>query len=114
MNNFIEMDYDEWFDTFKPIPNHIDTNASFSDGEYGYMFETYGDEVKFIQEADDHSIWTYGDGDDGGTYIWSGYSFVNRIGYFLSDVKWVEGTDYQILVIPADDEDEVDNDEDEE
>jgi hypothetical protein len=78
------------------------------------MFETYGDEVKFIQEADDHSIWTYGDGDDGGTYIWSGYSFVNRIGYFLSDVKWVEGTDYQILVIPADDEDEVDNDEDEE
>lgn len=50
----------------------------------------------------------------GGTYIWSGYSFVNRIGYFLSDVKWVEGTDYQILVIPADDEDEVDNDEDEE
>ena len=113
-NKFVEMDYDEWFDTFKPIPNHIDTNASFSDGEYGYMFETYGDEVKFVQEADDHSIWTYGDGDDGGTYIWSGYSFVNRIGYFLSDVKWVEGTDYQILVIPADDEDEVDNDEDEE
>jgi hypothetical protein len=76
------------------------------------MFETYGDELKFIQEADDYSIWTYGDGDDGGTYIWSGYSFVNRIGYFLSNVKWVEGTDYQVLVIPADDE--VDNDEDEE
>ena len=111
-NKFVEMDYDEWFDTFKPIPNHIDTNASFSDGEYGYMFETYGDELKFIQEADDYSIWTYGDGDDGGTYIWSGYSFVNRIGYFLSNVKWVEGTDYQVLVIPADDE--VDNDEDEE
>ena len=111
-NKFIEMDYDEWFDTFKPIHNHIDTNASFSDGEYGYMFETYGDEVKHIQEADDYSIWTYGDGDDGGTYIWSGYSFVNRIGYFLSNVKWVEGTDYQVLVIPADDE--VDNDEDEE
>jgi hypothetical protein len=111
-NKFIEMDYDEWFDTFKPIPNHIDTNASFSDGEYGHMFETYGDELKFIQEADDYSIWTYGDGDDGGTYIWSGYSFVNRIGYFLSNVKWVEGTDYQVLVIPADDE--VDNDEDEE
>ena len=53
MNNFIEMDYDKWFDTYKPIPNHIDTNASFSDGEYGYMFETYGDELKFIQEADD-------------------------------------------------------------
>jgi len=110
MSILIEMDYDEWFDTFKPIPNHIDTNASFSDGEYGYMFETYGDELKFIQEADDNVIWTYGDGDDGGTYIWSGYHFVNRIGYFITERPWVN--DVQALVIPADDE--LDNDEDEE
>lgn len=99
MNNFIEMDYDEWFDTFKPIPNHIDKNASFGDGEHGYMFETYGDELKYVQELiDDNRIWTLGDGDDGGTYIWNGYSFVNRIGYFITDVAWVEGTDVQVLV----------------
>jgi hypothetical protein len=110
MSILIEMDYDEWFDTYKPIPNHIDTNASFSDGEYGYMFETYGDELKFIQGANDNIVWTYGDGDDGGTYIWSGYSFVNRIGYFITERPWVN--DVQALVIPADDE--FDNDEDEE
>ena len=110
MSILIEMDYDEWFDTFKPVPNHIDINASFSDGEHGYMFETYGDELKFIQEADDNLIWTYGDGDDGGTYIWSGYSFVNRIGYFITERPWVN--DVQALVIPADDE--LDNDGDEE
>jgi len=110
MSTLIEMDYDEWFDTYKPIPNHIDTNASFSDGEYGYMFETYGDELTFIQGANDNVIWTYGDGDDGGTYIWSGYSFVNRIGYFITERPWVN--DVQALVIPADDE--LDNDEDEE
>jgi len=115
MSTLIEMDYDEWFDTYKPIPNHIDKNASFSDGKYGYMFETYGDEVKYVQELiDDNVIWTYGDGDDGGTYIWNGYSFVNRIGYFITERPWVEGTDYQILVIPADDEDELDNEDDEE
>jgi hypothetical protein len=110
MSILIEMDYDEWFDTYKPIPNHIDENASFSDGEYGYMFETYGDELTFIQRANDNVIWTYGDGDDGGTYIWSGYSFVNRIGYFITERPWVN--DVQALVIPADDE--LDNDEDEE
>jgi hypothetical protein len=110
MSILIEMDYDEWFDTFKPVPNHIDKNASFSDGEHGYMFETYGDELKFIQEADDNLIWTYGDGDDGGTYIWSGYSFVNRIGYFITERPWVN--DVQALVIPADDA--LDNEDDEE
>jgi hypothetical protein len=74
------------------------------------MFETYGDELTFIQGANDNVIWTYGDGDDGGTYIWSGYSFVNRIGYFITERPWVN--DVQALVIPADNE--LDNDEDEE
>ena len=39
MNNFIEMDYDVWLETYRPILNHIDSNASFD----GMMFETYGD-----------------------------------------------------------------------
>lgn len=115
MNQFIEMDFDEWCDTFKPIINHIDKRgASFDNGYGGVMFETYGDELKFVQEADANHIWTYGDGDDGGTYVWSGYSFVNRLGYFITERPWLEGTDYQVLVMEADDEDELDNDEDEE
>lgn len=108
MNNLIEMDFDEWFETFDPVTNNIDNNASFN----GCMFETYGDELNFVQETDDNHIWTYGDGDDGGTYIWSGYSFVNRIGYFVTKRPWLGGTDYQVLVIPADDE--LDNENDEE
>jgi len=47
LNNFIEMDYDEWVDTYKPIPNNIDKNASFD----GMMFETYGAEVEFVKKA---------------------------------------------------------------
>ena len=50
MDNFIEMTEEEWFETYKPIPNHIDENASFNDGEHGYMFETYGEEVEFVKE----------------------------------------------------------------
>jgi len=96
MNNerFIEMDLDEWAATYKPIKNHIDTNASF-DGE---MFETYGDEVEFVKAQDEDRIWMYGDGDDGGSYIWNGWHFVNRIGYFITEVPCPPDTTIQIRV----------------
>jgi len=93
-DKFIELDYDEWVNTYKPIINHIDTNASFD----GMMFETYGDEVDFVKEQDVYHIWTYGDGDDGGSYVWNGWSFVNRIGYFITEVPWIEGETTQIRV----------------
>ena len=92
--HFIEMDFDEWCDTYKPIPNNIDTNASFD----GTMFETYGAEVEFVKKADPAHIWTYGDGDDGGSYIWNGWSFVNRIGYFITEVPCPADTTIQIKV----------------
>ena len=94
MNNFIEMDYDEWVQTYKPIPNNIDTNASFD----GLMFETYGAEYEFVKKANENHIWMYGDGDDGGSYIWSGWGFVNRIGYFITEVPFPADTTIQIKV----------------
>ena len=94
MSNFIEMDFDEWFDTYKPIPNNIDTNASFD----GHMFETYGDEVEFVKKVDPAYIWTYGDGDNGGSYVWNGWHFVNRIGYFITEVPCPADTTIQVKV----------------
>ena len=93
-DTFIEMDFDEWCDVYKPIQNHIDTNASFD----GAMFETYGDEVNFVKEQDGSHIWTYGDGDNGGSYVWNGWSFVNRIGYFITEVPCPADTTIQIKV----------------
>ena len=99
MNNFIEMDYDEWLKTYKPIYNHIEPNASFQDETgQGIMFETYGDEVLFVKSQDPAKIWTYGDGDDVGGYIWNGWSFINRIGYFITEVPCPENTTIQIQV----------------
>lgn len=82
MSDFKELDFDLWVETYKPIKNHIDSNSSFD----GTMFETYGDEVEFVRNANPLCIWTYGDGDDSGSYIWNGYHFVNRIGYFITEV----------------------------
>lgn len=99
MSNFIEMDYDEWLKTYKPIYNHIESNASFQDETgQGIMFETYGDEVAFVKTQSPANIWTYGDGDDGGGYIWNGWSFVNRIGYFITEVPCPEDTTIQIQI----------------
>lgn len=84
---FKEMTFEEWEATFKPIYNHIDKHASFQDETgQGKMFETYGDELEFVKEQDKLNIWTYGDGDDGGTYIWNGYHYINRLGYFITEV----------------------------
>lgn len=94
MDKFIEMDFEDWCNTYKPIANHIDNNASFD----GAMFETYGDEVAFVKEQPEDLIWMYGDGDDGGSYIWSGWGFVNRLGYFITEVPCPPDTTIQIRV----------------
>ena len=94
MDNFIEMDFDEWCDTYKPIQNPYDDNASFD----GAMFETYGAEVEFVKSQSPDKIWMYGDGDDGGSYIWSGWGFVNRLGYFITEVPCPADTTIQIRV----------------
>ena len=91
MNSFIEMDYDEWFETYKPIKNNLDKHASFD----GHMFETYDEELAFVKEQDEFNIWTYGDGDDGESHIWNGYHIVNRIDYFITEVPCPDNTDVQ-------------------
>jgi hypothetical protein len=93
-NKLIELTFEEWCDTYKPIPNHLDDSASFD----GIMFETYGEEVAFVKAQDPNRIWMFGDGDDGGLYIWSGWGFVNRIGYFVTEVPCPDDVIIQIQV----------------
>ena len=93
-NNFIELTEEEWFNTYKPIKNNLVESSSFD----GHMFETYGEEVEFVKAQDENRIWMLGDGDDGGMYIWSGWGFVNRIGYFVTEVPFPDNTTIQIQV----------------
>ena len=104
MKKLVQLTEDEWFEQFKPIPNHLDENASFNDGDQGYMFETYGDEVEFVKAQEPNRIWTYSDGDNGGTYISDGYHVVNRIGYFITTVPYDDKQYYQIQLIAGKDD----------
>ena len=74
------MTYDYWVDNFKPIKNHLVKYDSIT-------FETYGEEVEFVQKADNKYIWTEVDGDSG-TYIVAGYHWVNRIHYYITEKPW--------------------------
>jgi hypothetical protein len=94
MDNFIEMTFEEADEQFKFMVNNYDDNASFE----GLMFETYGDEVEYVKTKPENRIWMYGQGDDGGLYIWSGWGFVNRIGYFISEKPFPDNTVIQIMV----------------
>ena len=102
MNELIQLTEEEWIEEFKPIPNHIDEDASFNDGDQGYMFETYGEELEFVQSQEPNRIWTYCDGDDNGTYIFQGMRIVNRIGYFVTTVPFNVNEDYQIEISSED------------
>lgn len=99
-----DKNYDDWEKKFKPQKNHLDGNASYD----GYMYETYGDEEKFIKDLfkkEPDRIWTLVGGDEG-TWISSGYHHVNRIGYFVTKKACKEDCEYQIEVY--DDEDNLD------
>lgn len=92
---------EEWEDTYQPMTNHIDPNASWN----GALYETYGEELKFIQSLDHGHVWTYMDGDDGGTYLVSGRHYVNRIGYLVTAVSVPDDQIIEIQVCEPDEED---------
>ena len=77
----IDLTYEDWCEKYKPIKNHIVPNDDTT------SFETYGDELEFVRQQPDNTIWTEMDGDEG-VYIVTGYHFVNRICYYITEVPW--------------------------
>lgn len=84
-----EDQYFEWVEKYRPIQNHIDTNAPFE----GTMFETFGKEAEFVRCYPKYGkIWTLIE-TDGLQYIAAGYHHANRLGYFITEFPWVDGTE---------------------
>lgn len=80
MSTVINLTDEEWDTEYKPIRNHFQTGG-FDEQQ---LFETYGQELQFVQNTDPAHVWTQVDGDDGGIYIVNGYASVNRIGYYIT------------------------------
>jgi hypothetical protein len=88
--------WDAWFNKFKPVKNHLDKYAS---NEYpSYMFETYGAEQEYVKSVDPKYIWTYVDGDMSSLLV-AGYHYINRIGYYVTEVPWEDDMDVCLLSV---------------
>jgi hypothetical protein len=84
----MKLTMESWLETYKPIDNHLDDNASFQDEHgVGIMFETYGAEKEFVKSQEANKIWTY-ISDDDSTYIVAGWHLCDRIGYFVTEKEW--------------------------
>jgi hypothetical protein len=87
--NELSLTWSEFVEQFKPEPN------KFSNDPDQQMFETYGEELEFVMKAKPNNIWTYLN-TDGGTVTVEGFHYVNRIGYFITEVPWIDSTSYEI------------------
>ena len=89
----------QWEAFFRPVPNTISDEPSWQDLDGGgIMFSTSGEEHEFVCDHNlKRQVWTWVDGDDG-TYIVNGYSFVNRIGYFVTEIPYDDGDSWEIKI----------------
>lgn len=97
-----EMNDDQWFETFEPIANP-NGNGGYIVDDVCYIFETCNPEdMEKIKAADPACVWTMMDAEDDSddsddddddrdededkdsTVIYSGFSHVNAIGYFIT------------------------------
>lgn len=74
------------FEDYKPVEN------MFRPGET--MFETFGAELNWVKKQPGNKIWTLMDDDNGNQVITSGFHYVNRIGYYLTEIPWDDDTTF--------------------
>jgi hypothetical protein len=96
-----QLSYEDWVERYRPIKNPVPANSAFD----GTMFETFGKEHDFVRAQPTDKIWTLLE-EDGTTWIASGYHFVNRLGYFITE----EPAPDELIEIIIDEPEELDHD----
>jgi hypothetical protein len=92
-------------DKYKPIPNKFSKHKEL-------MYETYGEEVEYVKTIDPRYVWTWVDGDMS-SLICAGFCYVNRLGYYITEVPWTNDADMVLLSVEKEcecyDEEAMDN-----
>ena len=76
--------YEIFEETYKPIKNPFVQDSSYN----GCMFETYGVELAHVREQDNKNIWTIINCENEESWIIPGFHFVDRFGYFITEIPW--------------------------
>ena len=83
--------YEQFEEQYKPIKNTLVEDSPYN----GCMFGTYGAELAHVREQDIKNIWTLIDAENEETFIVPGYSYVDRLGYFITEKEW-ESEDIEV------------------
>ena len=97
--------WNEWAEKYKPIKNHFRKHDEYS-------FETYGEEVEYVKSMHPNFIWTWVDGEMCSLIV-AGYSYVNRLSYYITENPWQDENDSVLLSVEKEcecyDEEAMDN-----
>lgn len=77
------MTFDEFYDQYQPIENEL--------GDEGFLFETYGVELEYVQKVPNNTVWTLVEV-DGVLYLIPGFHVVNRLNYLVTKEPWTDET----------------------
>ena len=91
IQTYRELTEDQFFARFTPAPNQFNPDSGFD----GCMFETFGEELAYVQAHDCNLVWTVVEC-DGQLSIASGFHFVNRIGYLIARTPVDPGHTYNV------------------
>ena len=83
----VSLTWQEFDEQFKVLKNADDEPI---------MYETYGEEDAFVRLfIDQKRVWTYTD-IGSGSVVSEGYHFVNRLGYYITELPYEEDTEYEV------------------
>ena len=97
---------DEFYEKYNPLPNLLRDDAPFGGFMFetfgGFMFETFGPELEFVEEHLNcdtcrRGIWTVIEA-EGNFYFLSGFHYVNRFGYLLTEELVDENTEIEVKI----------------
>ena len=91
-----ELTFTQFEEKYKPAINHLDKYATPEVPTR--MFETYCEEVEYVQSKDEKYVWTWVDGDACSLLV-AGYSYVNRLGYYVCEEPWETGNEQVLLSV---------------
>ena len=83
--------WDAWAEKYKPEENHLVTSNEL-------MFETYGEELEYVQSLDPRYVWTSVQGDMCDLIV-AGYAYVNRLCYYVTEIPWEDEDEYVLVSV---------------
>jgi hypothetical protein len=97
VKSFKKLKEDDFYEQFTPTINHLVHDAPFG----GTMYETYGVEIDFINEFAQGEfkakLWTIEEV-EGKMYYVSGYHYVNRFGYIITEESVPDDIQYEVCL----------------